>query len=206
MNSYSKPNDTTVNYATSSKSSVNPQSFSQCSENRRDVQPWQLSHRFDRQALPIADRHYNRQKIGSPQFVPPGRCLVLLTPENTALWVTSWPFAEYVKHAWAGAWVNSLFRNEAPSEYLSSELIRKAVAATRAIWPDIPTLGMVTFINTQKVKRKRDWGRCYLKAGFRNVGMTKGGLVALQLKPSEMPKPLPIPSNQEVFNFSEASS
>lgn len=37
---------------------------------------WALSHRADARALPIADRHYNRQKIGSPQFVPPGRCVV----------------------------------------------------------------------------------------------------------------------------------
>src|SRR5271167_4064836 len=56
---------------------------------------WRLSHRADTEALPIADRHYNRQKIGSPQFVPPGRCLVLLADDESALWVTSYPFAQY---------------------------------------------------------------------------------------------------------------
>jgi hypothetical protein len=59
---------------------------------------WYLSHRADPRALVLADRHYNRQKIGSPQFVPPGRCLVLLTRNADALWVTSWPYAEYVRH------------------------------------------------------------------------------------------------------------
>lgn len=73
---------------------------------------WAVSHRFDVRALPLADRHYNRRKVGSPQFVPPGRCVVLLTPAADALWVSSWPFAEYVRHAWPGAWVNSLFRRE----------------------------------------------------------------------------------------------
>jgi len=68
---------------------------------------WRISNRADGPAAKIADRHYNRQKIGSPQFVPPGRCIVLTGTEGVALWVTSWPFAEYVKHAWAGAWVNS---------------------------------------------------------------------------------------------------
>ena len=29
-----------------------------------------------------------------------------------ALWVTSFPFAQYVRHQWAGAWVCSAFRNE----------------------------------------------------------------------------------------------
>lgn len=73
---------------------------------------WIRSHRADPEVVPLADRHYNRQKIGTPQFAPPGRCLVLKTAELDAFWITSWPFAEYVKHAWAGAWVCSAFRNE----------------------------------------------------------------------------------------------
>lgn len=146
-----------------------------------------MSHRADLAALVLADRHYNRQKIGSPQFVPPGRCLVLLTACERALWVTSWPFAEYVKHAWAGAWVNSLFRNEGAG--LSSELIREAVAATQAHYGKPPPLGMVTFVDADKTRRKRDPGRCYRKAGFQHVGKTKGGLVALQMLPDVMPAP-----------------
>lgn len=146
---------------------------------------WHISHRGDPRAARIADRHYNRQHIGAPQFVPPGRCLVLLTERADALWVTSWPFAEYVRHRWAGAWVCSAFRNE--SSHLSSDLIRQAVAATRWRWPEIPKLGMVTFVDRSKVRRKRDWGRCYRKAGFRPCGYTEGGLVALQLLPCDIP-------------------
>ena len=155
---------------------------------------WYLSHRADKRALPLADRHYNRQKIGSPQFVPPGRCVVLLTEQADALWVTSWPFAQYVRHAWAGAWVCSCFRNESP--HLSSELIREAVAATQAVFGPPPELGMVTFVNTEKTRRKRDPGRCYRKAGWKVVGKTKGGLVALQILPGEMDPPAE-PGRQE---------
>jgi hypothetical protein len=147
---------------------------------------WQLSDRADPVTRQIADRHYNRQKIGAPQFVPPGRCLVLRTELGDAFWITSWPFAEYVKHAWPGAWVCSAFRNESP--HLSSELIREAVAATRSVW-EPPDLGMITFVNRDKVRRKRDPGRCFLRAGFTNIGETKGGLVALQLLPENMPAP-----------------
>lgn len=57
---------------------------------------WHISDRADPRARVIADRHYNRQKIGTPQFVPPGRCLVLLTEKADALWITSFPFAESV--------------------------------------------------------------------------------------------------------------
>ena len=52
---------------------------------------------------------------------------------------------------------------------------------------------MITFVDTKKTRRKRDPGRCYLRAGFRNVGFTKGGLVALQLLPADMPAACPAP-------------
>lgn len=164
---------------------------------------WDLSYRFDARALPLADRHYNRQTPGSPQSVPPGRCLVLLTPDADALWVTSWPYAEYTQHRWAGAWVNSLFRNEDAG--LSSELIREAIAATRWHFGEPPALGMVTFVDAGKVRRKRDPGRCYRKAGFQHVGFTEGGLWAFQLLPAEMPAPL-APRNAQFRLFTGAAA
>jgi len=145
---------------------------------------WHIADRADKAAVAIADRHYNRQKPGTPQFVPPGRCLVLVS--DGAVWVTSWPFAQYVKHAWAGAWINSCFRRE--SGPVASELIREAVAATRWYFGDPPELGMVSFVDASKVKHKRDPGRCYRKAGFRKVGCTKGGLITWQMLPDEMPE------------------
>ena len=157
-------------------------------------QPWVVSHRADQRARVIADRHYNRQKIGTPQFVPPGRCFVLIEQYERAFWVTSWPFAQYVKHAWAGAWVCSAFRSEGAG--VASELIRAAVAATRAHWPDVPEQGLVTFVDRKKVQPIKvrgvpTWGRTYVKAGFEYAGETKGGLMALVLRPQNMPGPLP---------------
>jgi hypothetical protein len=153
---------------------------------------WRYSNRFDPRSRALADRHYNRQKIGSPQFVPPGRCAVFYASTSTgeAFWVTSWPFAEWVKHAWAGAWVCSAFRNEGAGR--ASDLIRQAVAATRACLGEPPALGMITFVDRSKVRptkvRGADvWGWTYRKAGFQEVGETKGGLLALQLLPDAMP-------------------
>lgn len=163
------------------------------------VNPWQLSHRADPLSVMIADRHYNRQKVGTPQFVPPGRCLVLRC--EGALWTTSWPFPQFVRHAWPGAWVNSLFRNERPDLWLSSDLVRWAVALTRGIW-EPPELGMVTFVDAKKTRRKRDPGRCYRKAGFHHVGFTKGGLWAFQMLPSEMPEPELLPGAQLTLDCS----
>jgi hypothetical protein len=165
--------------------------------DRAREQRWALSHRADKAVVPLADRHYNRQKVGAPQFVPPGACVVLTIP-GAAFWITSWPLAEYVKHEWAGAWVNSAFRNERRDLYLSSELITEAVAATLAVWPEPPELGLVTFVDPTKTRPKRDPGRCYRKAGFVEVGRTKKDkLVALQLLPEAMPEPLPALGTQE---------
>lgn len=146
---------------------------------------WTMSWRADPRARVLADRHYNRQKIGAPQFVPPGRCLVLLTPAADALWITSWPFAEYVKHAWPGAWVCSAFRNESGAR--ASDMIREAVAATRAHFGDPPPLGMVTFVDAKQVRRTREPGRCFRLAGFQHCGHTAGGLTALRMPPDAMP-------------------
>jgi len=160
---------------------------------------WKKSFRADQRSRLIADRHYNRQTVGATQFVPPGRCVVLRSDEGGgALWVTSWPFAEYVQHAWAGAWINSCFRNEGAG--LSSELIREAIAATRYYWQDIPELGMITFVDAGKVRRKRDPGRCYIRAGFKHIGETKGGLLTFQLLPEEMPEAM-APLNGQLALF-----
>lgn len=152
---------------------------------------WSLSHRADPVAAVVADRHYSRGKPGTPQFVPPGRCYVMTAP-GPCYWVTSWPFAEYVRHAWAGAWVCSAFRREG-GDVAASEMIRQAIAATRAHYGDPPALGMITFIDRAKVPplhtRKGDvWGYTYRKAGFIDAGETKGGLLALQLLPDAMPE------------------
>lgn len=145
---------------------------------------WRLSNRADPEARAFADRHYSRQKPGSPQFVPPGRCLVLV--HDHGYWVTSWPFAEYVRHAWAGAWMCSAYRREG-GDMLASDEIRQAVACTRWRYGDPPAIGMVTFVDASKVRRKRDAGRCFIRAGFAAAGRTKGGLIALRLAPEDMP-------------------
>ena len=74
---------------------------------------------------------------------------------------------------------------------MASSLIRQAVAATRWYFGETPDLGMVTFVDASRVRRKRDPGRCYVRAGFKHVGATKGGLLAFQMLPGDMPDPEP---------------
>lgn len=152
---------------------------------------WTMTHRSHTPTRLIADRHYSRQKVGTAQFVPPGRCLVLLSVLSDAYWVTSWPYAEYVKHDWPGAWICSAFRNE--GRWVASEMIRQALAVTRWRFGEPPEIGLVTFIDRDKVQptrvRGKDvWGWTFLKAGFEVFGETKGGLLVLGIRPNEMPE------------------
>jgi hypothetical protein len=164
--------------------------------------PWRLSWRADPAVRAIADRHYNRQKVGAVQFVPPGRCLVLKTFDLSAAWIASWPYGAYVQHAWPGAWMNSLFRNE--GDMRSSDLIRWAVAHTRATWPEVPDLGIVSFVDASKTAPKEVPGWCYRRAGWSHVGFTQAGLYAFQQLPGKrvgrrsepMPDPAPVPGWQ----------
>lgn len=169
---------------------------------------WQVCDKADDQARHIADHHYSRQNPGSTLFTPPGRTYVLKTVGS--YWVTSWPYSDYVLHRWGGLWVCSAFRREFPCEALASDMIRDAVAATRwyqlrgdnDLWTthDEPRLwckgpgvfaSMVTFVDASKVRRKRDFGRCFLKAGFVRDGKTVGGLLAFVLPSDAMPEPEP---------------
>lgn len=157
------------------------------------IQRWCMSHRADPGALPIADRHYSRQQPGTPQFVAAGSCAVFLSDCGHAVWVSLYQCPEFVDHAWPNAWQCSMFRNEGAG--LATDLIRLAVAATRAHYGEPPSLGMITFIDTEEVRPTMVrgfpvWGWTFRKAGFVDAGETQGGLLALQLWPDAMPTAL----------------
>ena len=116
------------------------------------------------------------------------------------LWLSTWQAEEYTDHRWKGAWVDSLFRRTGGP--VASEMIRAAVAATRAVYGEPPPLGMITFIDREKVPPTKTrkgpvWGRCYLLAGFEPDGETEGGLLCLRMAPDRMPHPVPPSGYQE---------
>lgn len=154
---------------------------------------WRKAHRFDKQACALADRHYSRQTIGAPQMMPPGSCRVLVAKNAKAVFGLSYPKKEFVKHAWAGAWIVSIFRNEEAGP-LASQMIREAMAHMQTEY-DVPAIGCVTFVNPKKVRGVHERGElvkgfCFKRAGFRAVGETKSGLIAWQMLPHEMPAPM----------------
>lgn len=158
---------------------------------------WEKTNRFDKKACRIADRHYSRQKIGSNQFVSAGSPIVLISENANAVWVTL--EQKFQDHDWKGAWSNPFFRNE--SSELSSELIIQATAITRFYWGVNPH-GIITFIDTKKVRPKKDFGYCYLMAGWKKVGYTKiNKHLVLKLFPEDFPQATPPSSRQRaLFN------
>ena len=145
---------------------------------------WMISHKGDPAALKLADRHYSRQSVGSDQFLPPGRSLVLLTRCKRAVWASL--EQRYSMHAWPDSWLCPIFRNE--SDLLSSELINDAVRATLFYWRGRPPRGFLTFVDGGKVNSSVP-GACFRAAGFRRIGETRKGLLVLGLAVDRLPRP-----------------
>lgn len=125
-------------------------------------------------AMAIFQRHYTagaHRKVF--QFVGPGEKMVLVTPDALALFVWR-KFIDDAVPKQTG--VNcAVFRNEGPQ--LSSLLIRGAMEAARLRWPGER---VYTYVDPKRTRHKRDPGRCFIKAGWKPRGETKGGLRILE--------------------------
>jgi hypothetical protein len=124
----------------------------------------------------LADPHYSRQTPGAREFMPPGKTFVLLSSDSRAVWGA-------VENVFNGRtyWRVSIFRNTGAR--LSSLLIRRATRLTRAYWRTRhgTRCALRTEVDPAAVRRKRDPGRCFLRAGWRCVGPSaKGDLLVFE--------------------------
>jgi len=129
-------------------------------------------------AMAIFQRHYTaRAKRKVFQFVGPGEKMVLLTPDARALFVWR-KFLDDAIPKQTG--VNcAVFRNE--GEKLSSFLIKEAMALAWQRWTGER---LYTYVDPNKTRHKRDPGRCFIRAGWKPCGETKGGLRILEVRDS----------------------
>ncbi len=141
-----------------------------------DYGPWIVTNKGDVSCRLLADRHYSRQSVGDKQFCRPGKNMVLRTPNADAVWVT-W---KGIRDDGLDALECTIFRNE--SQYLSSDMIKYAIAASIDKWGDLPQDGLITYVDQSKVRSKNP-GFCFLMAGFERIGRSKNrGLLLLQFK------------------------
>lgn len=137
-------------------------------------QIWRVVKESNKTALKFADRHYSRKTPGSHHFMGPGQTLVLLSCDDTALF--GWRVQEYRKDEQEGVECN-IFRNEGPN--LSSKLILEAEKCALEKWPGARRL--FTMVDSKKIRKKRDPGRCFRKAGWVQCGISKDrGLIILE--------------------------
>lgn len=143
---------------------------------------WLISHKFDRAACALADRHYSRRKIGSPQFMPPGQTLVLISPEKDAVfgWWRPAPSSGLKSMNGLDGWTCSIFRNEGPTR--SSELILDAERILVAMGFNCGPSGFITYVFDRKIKSTNP-GFCFKKAGYAVTGRSKDRRKTLLQKP-----------------------
>lgn len=127
--------------------------------------------------MAIFQRHYTaraRRKIF--QCVGPGEKTLLLTPDALAFFA----WRKFISDAGEMGVNCAIFRNEGSAAGRSSDLIRSAAAIAWARWPGER---LYTYVDPKHTRRKRDPGRCFLRAGWRHVGWTPRGLRVLHAMP-----------------------
>ncbi len=133
---------------------------------------WWLTKDGDPACLELYERHYSakRRQGQLGQFVGPGEKIVLRTFDGDAFFV----WRRFVDDSRQRGVCCAAFRNE--SSRLSSELVRQADAVADFIWP---SARHYTFVDAGKIKSANP-GFCFLRAGWRRCGRTKGGLLILE--------------------------
>lgn len=139
---------------------------------------WYACTRSDPRLIALYRRHYSRKRYRGlrplRQVTGPGETMCLLTPAGDAAFI--WRYSRYRRDGQQGAEC-SLFRNESP--VLSSVLIAEACALAWLRWPG---LRLFTYVDPARI-RSTNPGFCFLMAGFRRCGRSRGGLVLLERFP-----------------------
>lgn len=140
---------------------------------------WRLFRDGDPAGLALFERHYSARQYKDGRtrrlFMGPGEKMVLLTPDKDALLARR--RCKYPSLDGQSGACCSVFRNE--SRHRSSDLIR---AAMPDAWPRWPGERLYTYVNAAKV-RSMNPVCCFKSAGWRRCGVTKGGLIVLEMLP-----------------------
>lgn len=133
-------------------------------------QLWRIARDGDRIGAGLFARHYSARQYrdGRPRrlFVGPGEKLVLIGHDDRALFV----WRRFVSMDDQVGINCAVFRNESP--VLASDLIREADMLADERWPDEPR--HYTYVAPARI-RSTNPGYCFLQAGWRRCGLTKGG-------------------------------
>jgi hypothetical protein len=138
---------------------------------------WWLTKDGDKTCLAMYEQHYSKREYRDGRvrklFCGPGEKIVLRTSSGDALFVWR-KFIDSCIDERTGLpqeGINcAIFRNE--SNIQASELVRQADRIADFCWP---SERHYTTVNPKRV-RSRNPGFCFIMAGWRRCGVTKGGL------------------------------
>lgn len=147
---------------------------------------WAISHKYDVNGARLADGHYSRRTVGSPQFMPPGETVVLISACGLAVfgWWRPSPRSGLVAMNGRDGWTCSIFRNT--STHLSSALILEAETLLARLTAQGETHGpcgpdgMLTYVWPRKVASANP-GYCFKRAGWTRIGESKAKGARLKL-------------------------
>ena len=135
---------------------------------------WYLTKDGDASCLELYNRHYSRRAYADGRrpkvFAGPGEKIVLRTGDADAMFV----WRKFIDDSGQTGVNCAVFRNE--SSIRSSDLIRQADAIADHVWP---RERHYTYVNPKAV-RSANPGFCFVAAGWRRCGMTKGELLVLE--------------------------
>lgn len=114
----------------------------------------------------LADGHYSRRKVGSPQFMPPGQRFVLISRDALNVWGWWRPHPASGLRAMNGldGWTCSIFRRVG-GNISAADLVLDAERAIAALGHDCGPHGLLTYIWDDKVQSENP-GYCYKVAGW----------------------------------------
>jgi hypothetical protein len=144
--------------------------------------PWRRVTKFDPRTAQLADGHYSRRTIGSPQFMPPGETVILLSDDELAVfgWWRPAPSSGLAAMNGLDGWTCTIFRNTGP--VLSSTLILEAERALVAVGVTCGPDGLITYVWDAKVASKNP-GYCFRCAGWARRGRSADRKKTLLQKP-----------------------
>lgn len=142
---------------------------------------WYVTKDGDASCLKLYEQHYSCYRYADgrkrSQFVGPGAHIVLRTARADAMFV----WRDYIDHTIPEQFgiECAVFRNEAPDKYTSSKLVRQADAIADLCWPGARHY---TKVNPKAVGSGYP-GWCFIRAGWKRCGTTKGGLYIFERRP-----------------------
>jgi hypothetical protein len=146
------------------------------------------SGKYDPIGCQLVRGHYSRRKPDSPQFMPPGETVVLVSRSQSAVWGWWRPHPQSGIKAMNGhdGWTCSVFANHGGGQssmlILDAEYALAVLDAARRLAAPCGPSGMLTYVWRAKV-RSSNPGYCYKVAGWKKIGTCARGSKDLLHKP-----------------------